>query len=193
MKKWEEHCNSRRAEVAVILGRGPSLGRWIEAGSPIQGDFKIGINHTGLVSKCDYNISRHYFPEYANAPGEWFMPFIHNWEYAEKYSKCSFVRPIFEYHCFIPVAPNFFKPTREDMRDLKTFYTDGGSANCAVELAYYLGASRIVFIGVDGGSGYAPATDGIGGNLGNNYDDLKTKTIEASKRRFGANYSFLEI
>ncbi len=193
MRRWEDHYLSRRGETAVILGRGPSLGRWIDAGSPDHGHFKIGINHTGLITKCDYNISRHYFPAYAEAPGEWFMPLIHNWEYAPSYSKCHFVRPLFLHHWFLPVHPNFIQTTREDMRDLKMFYTDGGSANCAVELAYYLGASRLVFIGVDGGTGYATRGQDVGGVPGNEYDDLKNKTITASERRFGSKFSFLEI
>jgi hypothetical protein len=190
MKRWEDHYLSRRGETAVIVGRGPSLDDWIDSGSPNEGHFKIGINHTGIITKCEYNISRHYFEAYEKAVGEWFMPFIHEWEYAPSYTKCHFVRPIFHHHWFIPVAPSFFRPTREDMRDLKTFYTDGGSANCAVELAYYLGASRVILIGIDGGCGYAKSTEGIGGNLSEEYDKLKAQTIMACERRFGSNYVF---
>jgi hypothetical protein len=190
MKAWEQHYNSRRGQTAVIFGKGPSLDAWIECGSPKLGHFKIGINHTGIITECEYNVSRHYTQDFSRAIGEWFMPLIHNWEYAPSYSKCSFVRPIFDHHWFIPVDPSFFNPTKEDIRSLKTIYTDGGSANCAIEIAYYLGASKVVFVGVDGGCGYAKAASGFNGMMSSEYDSLKEKTIHAAERRFGKNYEF---
>lgn len=190
MKRWEDHCGSRRAETAAIFGRGPSLKDWIDDGSPKIGDFKIGINHTGLLTRCDYNVSRHYLEVFSSAPGEWFIPFIHDWEYMEGYSKCHFVRPIFEYQWFIPVAPSFFSPTRQDMKNLRTFFTDGGSANCAVELAYYLGASSIVFVGIDGGTEYADIGAITDSKPTGDYNLLKAQVIAASERRFPGNYIF---
>lgn len=188
MKRWEDHYNSREGETAVIFGKGPSLDAWINAGRPKMG-FHIGINQAGVVADCEYNISRHYRKDFSKAEGEWFMPLIHNWEYAEKYAKCSFVRPIFPAHWFIPVGPTFFRPTREDMRDFRTFYTDGGSCNCAVELAYYLGAKRVIFVGVDGGTGYASAMDGIVECTTPSHSLLRSQSDMASERRFPGNFS----
>jgi len=138
--------------TAVIFGKGPSLDLWIKNGKPLPGNnITIGINSTGLVYGCNYNITRHNRKLELADSGQSIFPITDGWELSgSKYVDVVFRKVPDGALWFIPIPYKNRVPSREEMRDCRVMVTPGGSCVNAIMLAYYTGASDILFIGVDG-------------------------------------------
>lgn len=178
---------SRRGQTCVVIGRGPSLDQWIDFGMPKLGNAIMGINHVGGMIDCEFNVSRHYCQAFSKTKGEWFIPMIHNWEYVPYASSKFLTKEIGYAHHVIPIHDSQFIPSREQMQRYRLALVTGGSASLAVEIAWYLGFDKLVFIGCDGGS---QTSERLPNATEVNYNDSLAKLLASSERRFGKNYEF---
>lgn len=163
---WHTLNNSAAGTQAIIIGKGPSLDAWIQAGMPKkEGSVMIGINHAAFIGPCDYGITTHgNFPEFGDIPTRWIIglpltdnnprdarvwhrrPWVHSW-FVHTHAQNDHV----------------LQQTRDEIAESRMLWGRNNSGNNAVHLAWYLGATSLMFVGCEGTPEYAQACDTMPG------------------------------
>jgi hypothetical protein len=189
--------NLHAGRPAVVIGKGPTLDRWLAAGCPQpEGAVRIGVNHVGGAVRCDYNVSVHdhvQLPELAAIPGCWLtglpQPAMNpnvQWEQGLRVMWRD------------PPDIGFYMTFREDVLDwsrdrlavLPWLYVYSSSVQPAIHLAWYLGCESLMLVGIDGGTGQAEASKAVPGGESRpqDYGRFTAHTTLASDRLFGTRW-----
>lgn len=188
---WHELANRHAGRPAVVVGKGPSLDQWLQHGCPMpSGALLVGINHAGGAVACDYNVSVHDFPEFGQIPGTWAtgMPQPPR----SDFSVVHWRRPAFPAHWFLQTfRPEVLDWAREEIAEWRWLYVQDSSAQPAIHLAWYLGCSSLLMVGIDGGNRHAAAMQGQPGLLPphHDYSAFLAHTFHAADRLFPRSWS----
>lgn len=187
--------NNRHARrPAVIIGKGPILDAWLKAGCPQpEGAVRIGVNQVAaVVPEVVYSVSgdaQMDLPEHLALPTQWLR--------AVPYQKCAgggltygehLPEKVIRFHCQ-PAVPEFstacLNSTRDEVAALTWLHGAMSSADPAVHLAWYLGCTEVLLVGIDGGSVRAQVMEGQGDRSGPpSYDKLRQCVREGAQRFF---------
>jgi hypothetical protein len=195
---WHELNNSRAGSTAVIVGKGPSLDAWIQAGGPSQANIvTIGLNHAAAIGPCDYGITTHGdYPEFASIPTRWIigLPLSnHNPRDRNRWRRKPWVTS-----WFVHTHENnddLLAQTRDEISESRALWGRNNSGNNAVHLAHYLGATQLLFVGCEGTPEYAEACASMPGirplqaAASYHYPNYRRTNEHAAERLFGTRWS----
>lgn len=157
---WHSLCNLHTGRPAIVVGKGPSLGTWVQRGCPHpDGAVVIAINEAAHVIHAagktpDYAVSNHRRDYYVDVPTQWVVSLP---EPPGDYQAPLWVKPNWAAHWFLHVhGRDLLNQTREDLADTRLLYNQSCSVQPAIHFAFYLGCASLVLVGVDGAGGYAP-------------------------------------
>jgi len=148
----------------IVLGRGPSLDRWIEQNpEPPEGHILIGVNNVCSVVPCQFSVScdtdANYWSDY---PTQWVrgIPYL---DYANR--KTSML-PDEVGDCWFNHGTNTIESreaslmqSRSEIAKSRNLFIATSSAHPAIHLSAYIGLERITLVGMDGCGGRAKCTD----------------------------------
>lgn len=185
---WHELNNRHTGgQMAVIVGKGPSLDAWLAAGCPRPDcpHAVIGVNHAGarFPFVADYHVSGHKFPEFAQIPGTWVVGVNSQDSRQDQHWDL----PDYAAHWFLVTYGGRCRDyTRAQIARTRRLFHQTSSAQLALHFAWYLGFESVQFIGIDGGSTHAQAMQGVPGVTAPNpdYDRLKQHTHALADRLF---------
>ncbi len=190
---FAELNNRHAGKPAVILGKGPSLDAWLAAGCPQpEGAVRIGVNQVAaVVPEVIYSVSgdaQMDMPEHLELPTQWLraVPYRTR-EGALSYGE-HLPAEVILFHCY-PAFADFTQAclncTRDKLAALAWLHGAMSSADPAVHLAWYLGCTEVLLVGIDGGSTRALVMDGKGDRSGPpSYDKLRDCVREGAQRFF---------
>lgn len=189
---FAELNNREAGRPAVIIGKGPSLDAWLAAGCPQpQGAVRIGVNQVAaVVPAVVYSVSgdaQMDRTEHLALPTQWLR--------AVPYETCEgrltygehLPEHVIRFHCY-PAVPEFsaacLNGTRDELASMTCLHGAMSSADPAVHLAWYLGCTEVLLVGIDGGSGRAQAMEGRGDRSGPpSYDEMR-ESVRIRAQRF---------
>lgn len=155
--QWHEFANAAAGRQAVVIGKGPSLDAWIAAGEPCEPDaVKIGVNQACAVVRCDFGATNHH---YETPMGDtcWLESLPHG---KKNYQASSWQRSHWATHWFLHVHGwELLDQTREQVIESRQLFNMYSSINPAIHLAWLLGCTRLIVVGVD------PATNGYASSV----------------------------
>lgn len=168
---WEALMNRYPGHMAVVVGKGPSLNRWIEAGCPRppHSSVVIGVNQVAAVvpDRVPYSVTADVqMQNYLHLPTRWIrgVPYLtQNGERVNLLSPCGgewfeamTLRQV-ENSRWIPGGAEYDRlgQSRSALLSSRRLFCALSSANPAVHLAWYLGCSSVMLVGIDGGAGRA--------------------------------------
>lgn len=184
---WHELNNCRSGQMALIVGKGPSLDAWLAAGCPRPDcpQAVIGVNHAGarLPFVADYHVSGHKFAEYGQIPGAWCVGV--NSQDSRKDEHWD-VPDYAAWWFLVTYGFRALHYTRSQIAHTHRLFHRTSSAQLALHFAWYLGFESVQFIGVDGGRSHAQAMEGVPGVTPptTDYDVLKQHTHELADHLF---------
>ena len=185
---WHE-LNNRHAggQMALIVGKGPTLDAWLAAGCPRPDcpHVVIGVNHAGarFPFPADYHISGHKFAEFGDIPGAWAVGVnsqdsrrdVH-WDVPEYAAWWFLVTYGWKARSF----------TRDQIARTHRLFHQTSSAQLALHFAWYLGFDSVQLIGIDGGRAHAQAMADVPGVTAPtaDYDLLRQHTHDLADHLF---------
>ena len=189
---WQEAIKSTTALHAYILGKGPTLDQWINAGRPCPPDaLLIGVNHAAAVAPCQYAVTSH--PELA-ALGQITGP---RWIVARPCRSTDWPSPAWAWSSFWHTSKNhdhLLTLSPDQLARTQHLWGTNNSGNMAIHLARILGAQSITLVGMDGDSKYAEAVAKISEpiNVRNlptgRFAKFKTSNQTLAERLFGSRW-----
>lgn len=139
-------------KTAVVIGKGPSVDKWQEAGSKLpENAVIVGINDIGNHIPCDYVVTakpsllkplKSPYVLFTTDDGDWAEYEKHGWNYFP--------------HTVDPKRTRKrLNVTKAQLAKSGEFYAASSSAQIAIHFAWLLGVSNIMLIGIDGKGGYS--------------------------------------
>ena len=188
---WHALNNAYAGRPAVLIGKGPSLQTWLDAGSPIPDNaVLIGINHAAGSIPCDYAVTTHGEAPYLEHISTRWVVGLPLWPHTTK-PEC-WQRPAWCPHWFLHVCGwHLLDQTRDQIADLHSLWNHTSSAHPGIHLAWYLGCSSLTLVGIDGGNGYAEAMHKLSPPPGPDaaYASMRKSTERACNHLFGNAWS----
>lgn len=190
---FPELNNLHAGRPAVIIGKGPSLDAWLAAGSPQpEGAVRIGVNQVAaVVPEVVYSVSgdaQMDMPEHLALPTQWLRAVPY--ETCEGRLTYGFHLPdkVIRFHCH-PANPEYSRTilncSQDQLAALTCLHGAMSSADPAVHLAWYLGCTELLLVGIDGGQGRAAVMEGHGDRSGPpSYDQMRQCVREGAQRFF---------
>ncbi len=151
-------CNLHAGRPAVVIGKGPTLDAWLAAGCPQPaGAVRIGVNQVAaVVPDVPFSVSGD-----AQMDMDCHLALPTQWLRAVPYQTREGVT---SHGAHLPPAVILFHDpavshagaacrasSRDHLRRLGWLQTGFSSANPAVHLAWYLGCTSLLLVGIDGG------------------------------------------
>jgi hypothetical protein len=198
---FAELNNLHAGRPAVIIGKGPSLDAWLEAGCPQpEGAVRIGVNQVAaVVPEVTYSVSgdaQMDRPEHLALPTQWLR--------AVPYRTCTgkltygncLPDAVIRFHCY-PAVTEFsraiLKSSRDEVAALVWLHGALSSADPAVHLAWYLGCTELLLVGIDGGEGRAQVMAEHGDRSGPPcYDKIRKYVRDGAERFFPGRWQHWE-
>jgi len=187
-------ANLHAGRPGVVIGKGPSLDAWLAAGCPQPaGAVRIGVNHVGGAVACDYNVSVHdhvVLPDLAGIPGRWLtglpQPAMNPNTAWPQGLKVQW-RPPPDLGFYMTFSDEVLGWSRERLALLPWLYVHSSSVQTAIHLAWYLGCSSLMLVGIDGGRGQSQATQAVPGGKSapQDYSRFQKHTTLVCDRLFG--------
>lgn len=145
--QWHEFANAAVGRQAVVIGKGPSLDSWIAAGEPSAPDaLRIGVNHACAAVRCDFGVTNEHGP-LAMGPTCWFESLPRG---KKDYQAPSWERSPWATHWFLHVHGwTLLDQTREQVIESRQLFNMHSSINPAIHLAWLMGCTRLLLVGVD--------------------------------------------
>ena len=187
-------ANLHAGRPGVVIGKGPSLDAWLAAGCPQPaGAVRIGVNHVGGAVACDYNVSVHdhvVLPDLAGIPGRWLtglpQPAMNPNTAWPQGLKVQW-RPPPDLGFYMTFSDEVLGWSRERLALLPWLYVHSSSVQTAIHLAWYLGCSSLMLVGIDGGRWQSQATQAVPGGKSapQDYSRFQKHTTLVCDRLFG--------
>lgn len=178
---WHQLPGTGAGQIALIVGKGPTLDDWLAAGCPRPDapHAVIGVNHAGAVLPFapDYNVSGHKFEEFGAIPGRWAIGINSQDSRRDEYWHLPEWAAWWFLITYGYTARDF---TREQIAHTHRLFHLTSSTQLALHFAWYLGFEAVQFIGVDGGRAHANSLACVPGvePPQTDYDLLKRHTHE---------------
>lgn len=163
MKAWHELMDSEARLPAVIVGKGPSLDRWLAAGCPRpEGAVVIGINNVAAVLQehgveVPYSVSGDVAAnDWVHLPTQWVRGVPYRTGGGVARSRLQFELPSAVPFWFVAddgAGAGLLGQTRLQIADRRQLFTAMVSTTPAVHFAWYLGCGSVMLVGIDGGGG----------------------------------------
>lgn len=194
---WEQLNNSHAGMCAYIFGRGPSLDRWHESGIVIpENAFSIGINSVCLAMPVDFSVSGDVdanlwmgtdttwvrgvpYLQHNNGGESWHLPDECLWFLTTENTTHG--------------RNGRLKQTRDEIARYHRLYCASSSLHPAIHLAWYLGASDVVLVGVDGSGGRCRLTEATPGRQpppDSVYRNMKVDTEELCNKLYTGSWAY---
>jgi hypothetical protein len=157
-----ENLNNRYAGFpCILLGRGPSLDKWLENKPDTSGHIVIGINNVCSVTKTHYSISCDQDAnQWSHHPTQWIrgIPYLNAWGKESSFLPDDSL-PFAHFGNTVEGRAGRLRQTRDELAKSKQLYIATSSSHPAIHFAYYLGCSSLTLVGFDGTGGRAKVTD----------------------------------
>lgn len=194
---WHELNNHHApGQMAVIVGKGPSLDAWLAAGCP-RPDCPhaiIAINNATLALEAagivaDYGICQDRNADYALARCRWLtcLSAEHTGiKFSDWWRKPGWARWWFQ-HLF---GMDLLNLSRDQIADTHQLFGATSTAHPAVHFAWYLGFESVQLIGIDGGTAKAESAKNAPGYYPStpNYDTMLPHTHRALDHLFSGRW-----
>ena len=190
---FPELNNLHAGRPAVIIGKGPSLDAWLAAGCPQpEGAVRIGVNQVAVVvPEVVYSVSgdaQMDSPEHLALPTQWLRAVPYETREGRLTYGQRLPDKVIRFHCY-PAVPEFatacLNSSRDEVAALTWLHGAMSSADPAVHLAWYLGCTEVLLVGIDGGSVRAQVMEEQGDRSGPpSYDKLRQCVREGAQRLF---------
>ncbi len=185
---WHELNNLHAGgQMALIVGKGPSLDAWLAQGCPRPdcAHAVIGVNHAGAAFPftADYHVSGHKFAEFGQIPGTWVVGINPQDSRRDEHWDL----PAYAAHWFLVTYGYRGRDyTREQIARTHRLFHQTSSAQLALHFAWYLGFEAVQFIGIDGGRAHAGSMQSVAGVTPPtaDYDHLRRHTRDLADRLF---------
>lgn len=179
--------NWHAGRPAVVIGKGPSLDAWLAAGGPQpEGAVRIGVNQVAaVVPEVPYSVSgdaQMDMPEHLALPTQWLRAVPYRTREGQVSYGQHLPAEVIRFHCFPAcqeAARDCLHSTREGLSGVPWLYGAMSSANPAVHLAWYLGCTELLLVGIDGGAGRAQVMAGQGDRSGPPSYDALRQSVQA--------------
>lgn len=185
-------CNLHAGRPAVVIGKGPSLDAWLAAGCPQpEGAVRIGVNQVAaVVPDVPFSVSGD-----AQMDLDCHLVLPTQWLRAVPYKTRT---NAISYGTHLPPAVILFhdpeashaaavcgRGSRQEVQRLGWLQGGLSSANPAVHLAWYLGCTSLLLVGIDGGPARATAMKNQNDRPGPpSYDALRESVREQAQHLF---------
>jgi hypothetical protein len=190
---FSELNNRHAGRPAVIIGKGPSLDAWLAAGCPqLEGAVRIGVNQVAaVVPEVAYSVSgdaQMDMLEHLALPTQWLRAVPYMTRMGNLLYGHHLPDKVIRFNCH-PASVAFreacLNSSREQMAAMTWLHGAMSSADPAVHLAWYLGCTEVLLVGIDGGEGRAQVMEGHGDRSGPPcYDKIRQCVREGAQRLF---------
>lgn len=166
---WAELNGAFEGREAVIVGKGPSLDRWIEAGCPrADSAVVIGINNVAAVLrergvKVEFSVSgdceadKWLELQEGHLGTAWVRGVPFKYPGPENRPTFTLPKPV-PYWYLGDLGEDWqLEQSREEIADRRRLFSGMVSTTPAVQFAWYLGCTSVMLVGVDGEGGRAGA------------------------------------
>lgn len=176
--------NLHAGKPAVVIGKGPTLDAWLAAGCPqAAGAVRIGVNQVGCrVSDVAYSVSGDCQMDfYLKLPGIWLRGLPYETARGEVITERPAAweeRGVVSFDASRVGDQELLTEPREVLAAFEWLYCHVSSTNPAVHLAWYLGCSELMLVGIDGGTERAGCLYGLPDRGSGDYDVMK-RSVEA--------------
>ena len=154
--RWHELENACAGRPCFIIGKGPALQTWLEAGSPAPDDAVIlVINHAAMVVPQAHFLVTTDPVHYAVPPGvrpvrglPWSLHDVAHWDHEPG--------ALWFLHTEQGTPGEYrLHQSRGEIGESRKLYCNMTSTHPAIHFAYYLGCESLLFIGVGVDAGHA--------------------------------------
>lgn len=147
---WHELMNAASGRMAVVIGKGKSLDSWLAADRELAAPDAvfIGVNHACSAVPCHFGVTNHHrtepmgetcWLESLPRPPKKFTAESASWQMSP-----------WAAHWFLHVHGwPLLEQNRAQISDSRLLFNQHSSLNPAIHLAWYLGCSRLMLVGVD--------------------------------------------
>lgn len=184
-KNFVDLIDKHQGQTCYIIGKGPSVDKWIGSGKPVADSaITIGINSIADHIKFDYAVLER--PDLMNPIDGQYVFFT-----TKTGNKREFQQKGWRYF------PHRDDPQRtrerlswskEQLAASGEFYSASSTVQHAIHLAWLMGCSDIVLIGIDGGSGYSGLITNQKPDTGKKYKMLRADTEIVLNTLFHGNW-----
>lgn len=156
MDDLHQYCNRYNGCSCAIVGKGPGFQRWMDDGFRLPPNhISIGINHVYQFAPVKFSTTCHpgfIYPECKPSIPE--FP-------GYRINQCPNPPPL---RSFLFSTDNhrrceLLRYSKDQILAMRKFYCASSSSQPAIHLAWLMGCTNILLIGLDGGSGYAGCFD----------------------------------
>lgn len=154
---WSDLANSAAGRPALVLGKGPSLDAWLDAGCPVPDNAMIiGINDVCISLpphiRAEWSVSTHRSDSWASLPTQWLcsIPACHpsplTWANAD-WSPPQIASHTFLHIIGLDAARDL---NRHQISQTHILANHSSSSQPAIHFAWYIGCTSLILVGIDG-------------------------------------------